>query len=561
MSAAGADPDPGVRDRLSSMQALLALSMAMSEGGDEQRILHLATTAVPALGRCRLHGVHFTRGGWRMARGSSTDADVRADLEAQFTVLNGAGGPVAIIGEGWGWAYPLRSLEGHFGFLLVGADQPPPPFDQFLLRVLAQQTAIALANARLHARERAAAVELRAANSALTATVAAFERRTAIHDRLTRVALAGEGQQGIADAVHELTGCPVAVEDQYGTLRAWAGPPHPEPYPKDPPEIRDALLRRAERQGRPVRDRDRLLAIAHPRQDLLGVLVLFDPHGRAGEQEQTALEHGATVLAMELARLHSLVETELRLGRDLAEELLAGADNQRVLSAAQMLGYELERPHRVVVVDGPDPGRRDETLFHAVRRSARDKGLGSLLVPRGAAVVVLAEDNRPWEEFRHAVSQRLGGGCRVGVGGRCLGPAGFPRSHREAQLALRMQDTAGGGDRVTVFDELGVYQLLAEVQEMTSVERYVREWLGALLDYDANRRAELVRTLSRYLEHGGNYDATAKALAVHRSTLKYRLRRIREISGHDVADPETHFSLQLATRAQQTLLALRTQQS
>jgi DNA-binding PucR family transcriptional regulator len=64
-------------------------------------------------------------------------------------------------------------------------------------------------------------------------------------------------------------------------------------------------------------------------------------------------------------------------------------------------------------------------------------------------------------------------------------------------------------------------------------------------------------TLTEYLERGGSYDATARSLAVHRSTLKYRLRRIREISGHDLGDPEVQFNLQLAVRAWRTMRAVR----
>ena len=48
-----------------------------------------------------------------------------------------------------------------------------------------------------------------------------------------------------------------------------------------------------------------------------------------------------------------------------------------------------------------------------------------------------------------------------------------------------------------------------------------------------------------------------RTLNVHRSTLKYRLQRIREISGHDLTDAGDNFNLQLATRAWSTLLALR----
>lgn len=77
----------------------------------------------------------------------------------------------------------------------------------------------------------------------------------------------------------------------------------------------------------------------------------------------------------------------------------------------------------------------------------------------------------------------------------------------------------------------------------------MRQWLGALIDYDEGRgAAEMVLTLSRHLECGGNHDATASALKVHRSTLRYRLQRIREISGLDLGDPQTAFNLQLASR-------------
>ena len=136
-------------------------------------------------------------------------------------------------------------------------------------------------------------------------------------------------------------------------------------------------------------------------------------------------------------------------------------------------------------------------------------------------------------------------------------PADVPRSHREAHLSLKMGDASAAGTGVTVFDDLGVFRLLAEVEETASVERFVRGWLGPLLDYDARKPAELVPTLTRFLELGQAYGATSEALSIHRSTLKYRLQRIREISGRDLSDPDTRFNLQLATRAWQTLEALR----
>jgi sugar diacid utilization regulator len=551
------ETDLPLREQLSNLQALLALSMRMTDSEDEEKILRLAGTAVPSLARCRLIGAYLVDDGWHATKASAADAQLRVEVELQLAVVSTAGGAIAVGREKWGWAFPLRSLGRHFGFLAVtGADEPSPA-EQFVLRVLAQQTGVALANARLHTQQRGQATELLDINSRLADTVAALERSTAIHDRLTRVAAAGDGQEGIAQAVHELTGFAVAVEDRYGNPRAWAGPGRPDPYPKESPDDREAVVRRAFDAAGPIRHGGRLLVVAHPRDDVVGVLALIDPDEKAGDDAKVAIEHGATVLAMELARLSGLAETELRLGRDLVDELLTGTDEASAIARAEALGYDLERPHRVVVVKaGPHADRHE--LFHAVRRAARDCGVGTLLATRGQSVVVLADTDRPWEVFRSTVGRELRGGeYRVGVGGLCDRVDDLPRSHREAVLALRVQ-AAAGGDHAAVFDELGVYRLLAGVDDLESVDQFVRMWLGDLLEYDANKEgSELVTTLGEYLDCGGSYDATAKALAVHRSTLKYRLQRIREISGHDLGSPEVQFNLQLAVRAWRTVRAVR----
>jgi sugar diacid utilization regulator len=261
---------------------------------------------------------------------------------------------------------------------------------------------------------------------------------------------------------------------------------------------------------------------------------------------------------MELARVNSLAEAEMRLGRDLVEDLLAGIDGESTLARARALGYDLERPHRVLIVEAR---RRttDARLFHdAVQRGVARLLVGSLLLARDSKVYVLADADRPWERLRAVVADDLrGGSCRIGVGGWAARPDEIARSCREARFALRIQGITGAADGVTQFDELGIYRMLAGIEDPGDVERFVRGWLGALLDYDADRHSELVPTLSRYLESGGRYDATSSALGVHRSTLKYRLKRIGEISGHDLSDPDIHFNLHMATRAWHTLAALR----
>src|SRR4051794_4624547 len=421
------------RTALSSLQGLLALSMLMTDHGEESEIFRLAATAVPSLAACQLYGFFDVNAGWRGSPHTSTSTNDAGVVRRALDV--GAPGELTIDAYPWAYALELRSLEGLFGYLVVAGDEAPSEIEQFLLRVLAQQTGIALANARLHARERQSAEELRAANAALAYTVAALERSTAIHDRLTQAGASGEGEQGIADAVHAVTGHPVVIEDVHGNLRAWAGPGRPEPYPKDDPATRATILRRVSSSGSPMRVGARLVAVVAQSDTVLGVIGLLDPEGVAGAPEQVALEHGATVLAMELARSHAVAATELRLGRDLVEELLSGGDEAYSLSRAEALGYDLRRPHRVVVVTSDTHGRDDEAVFHGIRRAARDLDVGSLLASRGGSVVVLADRECDWDRFRRAIELEMRCTFRIGVGGRCVRPSEFPRSHGEAHMA------------------------------------------------------------------------------------------------------------------------------
>jgi sugar diacid utilization regulator len=548
-------PDASLRARLSELRALLVISLLMAESVDEEQILELAASSAPGLGPWRIEGYGFTDGRWRPG---SSSAPASASLLRQLTALGSGSGSVELPGDVWAWAYPLRSISGLLGHLVASADREPSAEVRFVIQVLAQQTGVAVSNARLHASERAIAAELAGTNEALAETVASLRRSMDIHDRLTQVAVSGEGQHGIAKALHELTGMSVVIEDRYGNLSAWAGPGQPDPYPQESFAKREHLLRRLLRDRQPVRDGERLVLMASPRPDVIGVLALVDPGRQADSADLVALEHGATVLSMELARLRGIADTELRLRRDLVHDLLTGSDDEGAQARAEALDYDLRRPHRVVVVEGKGRSRTQDALLSAVRRALRQTRLPGLFGMISGDVAVITAGQVSWDELRRLIVSDLGGGhCRIGVGGICARPSELPRSLREARLALRLQQALLPSGSVCEYPKLGIFRMLAAIPDLTEVNAFVREWLGSLLDYDARRGAELVHTLTQYLEHGGNYDATAAGLSVHRSTLKYRLQRIRELSGLDLNDPDVHFNLQLATRAWGTLQALR----
>ena len=545
-----------LREQISNLHSLFVLSMMMTESRDEDEILSLAVTSVASLGPCSTEGAYRPD----LERFRQPPGRKRKTVTAGLLALGPDDGPVDVSGAAWGWAFALRSLGGHWGWLVVSAATEPTADEQFLLKILAHQTGSALENAALHRRERAGATELRRVNSELASvneqlagTVVDLERTAIIHEALTRVSASGAGEEGIARTLFEVTGYPVAVEDRFGNLRAWAGPGLPDPYPKPDARKRASLLRQARREARPMRDGDRFFALAQPRDEILGVLSLVDPDGSAGPHDAFALEHGALVLAAELSHLRGLGEMELRLRGDLVDDLCSGTDDESAHARAQAIGYDLHRPHAVVVVQGRGKAT-GETLARAVEQAAGELEIGSLVGRRQGAVVLLALNDQRWTELGEALGAAFpSAAVSIGVGGRCDRPADFPRSVREAFVALGVRQASRQPAGVTTYDSLGIYRILAGGEHNAEVEGFVREWLGPLLDYDSTHGAELVKTLSTYLECGGNYDETAEGLAIHRSTLRYRLQRIREVSGLELSDVDARFNLHAATRAWRVL--------
>jgi DNA-binding PucR family transcriptional regulator len=160
-------------------------------------------------------------------------------------------------------------------------------------------------------------------------------------------------------------------------------------------------------------------------------------------------------------------------------------------------------------------------------------------------------DGRPDPQALHrTISEILGKTTSVvGIGSRCLVPDDFPQSFMEARRAMGIRLRSVSPQGAAAFDELGFYRLIDAADGGGEVESFVREWLGTLLDYDDSKNSELVMTLSDYLECGGNYDESAAALHIHRSTLRYRLTRIAELTGLDLHKVDSRFNLHAATRA------------
>ncbi|WP_380284825.1 helix-turn-helix domain-containing protein [Kitasatospora purpeofusca] len=484
--------------------------------------------------------------------------DYRADERFHHTGSIDAGvldeGLVAIIGV------PLL-LGGRVIGVLFAADRSPRAFspDQVaLLCTLAAHAAIALDTAKSLADTRAALAELNSANELIRAHAAAVQRAEQGHDRLTDLVLRGAEVPDVAAAVAALLGDEIAVLDAEGEpLAGRAAAPGTG-------LAEAAAASRAE--GRSVRHGEAWVCAVLAGQEQLGTLVL---RGRPDldDADRRLFERAGVVTALLLLLRRSVAETENRVRGELLADLLTAPDRDPagLTARGRRLGVDLGRPHLVLVAEpgGPrDTGARSRLAGAAGRYLFGSRGISAehgeavvLLVPDGGCGAVGASETGAGDAAQRAAGQaaerlaRLAGfPVTVGAGRPAAGPVALAAAYTEGLRcvrALRVLGRSGEGASARALGFLGV--LLGDGHDVAG---FVRATLGPLLEYDARRGTELVRTLRAYFDCGGSLTRAKDELHVHVNTVVQRLDRVEALLGRDWNGPERSLELQLALRLQ-----------
>ncbi|MET7935770.1 PucR family transcriptional regulator [Streptomyces sp. NPDC005322] len=317
---------------------------------------------------------------------------------------------------------------------------------------------------------------------------------------------------------------------------------------------------------------------------------------RLGTAERYAVHSAVALLTLTTERSRSLQEAEQRLGAAVLRMLLAGEPDHARAVAGRLYGGLLDAPFRMLVAEAapgsaapqhPAPTAADETpagypadggtgtgepdatdplaaLADAMEAAAARTGESVLVVPDGGRLIVLAPDGgaavSACAEHAEGVESRRGTAARprdraaashqgddlvIGLSAPA-GPIAAAGAYRQAEQALSVARRRG---RVLVEHEQvaagSVLPLLAD----DAVRAFADGMLRALREHDATGRGDLVASLRAWLSRHGQWDAAAADLGVHRHTLRYRMRRVEEILGRSLDDPDVRMELWLALKA------------
>jgi purine catabolism regulator len=239
-----------------------------------------------------------------------------------------------------------------------------------------------------------------------------------------------------------------------------------------------------------------------------------------------------------------VAEAERRLAGDLVDDLLAGEVGPRELRRrSRALGLRGGVPLALVALRPAEQG--GAALARLADTTARSAPAGV----RDGVVAVLIEANDD-DAAERAAGELLAvtGAGNAAVGRVRSDPAELRRSYDEALYALEAR-RPNGKPAVSTYRDLGSIQLLLSLQDERGIELFCDSTLGRLVEHDEQHGSALIDSLRGYIEANGRWADAATALHVHRHTLRYRIRKIEELTGRDLANAGDRLELWLALRA------------
>jgi PucR family transcriptional regulator, purine catabolism regulatory protein len=401
---------------------------------------------------------------------------------------------------------------------------------------------------------------------------AILQRALSAHERLEQIVLSEQGLDGVAAALAGLIGGTALVFDARGEQLARSDGTvalTDEALAATAAEVRERARAGARRGYAPSGElHGRALALPVVRTPSSGRddgpapqawLVAVKDRGALAEFDRLVLHQAVTVVALELLRRRVAGDTERRLAGDILSALvsgeLAGAELARRLEP-----FGLRERVGLLILDPPRSARGavEDALVAALHDDVRG-GLAAGTGRFSCALLPLGREEGDDELFalaervRARVSKAAGLELAAGAG-RATAPVDLRRAFHEARCALEARALAGGNGRprlLATYRDLGSFQLLLSLQDDDALRLFCDSILAPIAEGEGTYGGELMRSLEAFIECNGQWERAARQLYCHRHTLRYRIRRVEELTGRSLDSARDRIDFWLALRGRE----------
>jgi purine catabolism regulator len=438
----------------------------------------------------------------------------------EMLIVNGFGVPT----DGDAQAEYVRSLARHRAVALALGVRSPPLRQEML--DAADEAGIPLL--RLPKETPFVAISHVVANANQHAAQRRLVRHLQILDTLRL-------RNGVRVSAHERF---AELEDLSGyrlALLSVAGHPVLEEWPWVPDAV-DVSTLKAGGEDRIVIEGGYALPMPVGRRLAAFLIAIEQPHRQSAGI--SALQHIATVAALEVVEAYRRREARRRSGAEALAELLAG--HLTTDDAAERLESEgLDRDGSLVLAAfrAHEGDLDDDDLHHWLD----DRGVAHLMLRQDELYVLVADPARRIDELVRELD------VVVGISAVIADLAHLGIARREALWSLASAGASAGRQVVRFAEQDSFAHWLPA--DLDTLGLMVRATLGPILSYDEANDTELLRSLTTYFRNRRKLAVTAAELFVHTHTLSYRLKRIEALTNRDLSDIQDTSELWLALKA------------
>ena len=304
------------------------------------------------------------------------------------------------------------------------------------------------------------------------------------------------------------------------------------------------------------------------KQSCYGWIVMTKPKEQWQELDDISIEQAAPIYAMEFLKQQAIEEAQLRIQSNFLDDIFSQnyLNEKVIIDQGLKLDYDLSLNQSVFhltfkQLDEVDRKLSDR-LYHLTDQILGQKMKQHMIQTKLNSIIFLTNvDGKTKEDkYRQCISlakELLKDWAYyfpkieliIGIGRDYDQLDELGKSAREAQYAVKLSGLIGRNIKVVHYDDLGMYDLLLEMERsginLTSI---YEQHIGGLLS-DNNKEIDLIETLDSYFKNNQSIQKAAEELYIHRHTLRYRLNQIEIRTGMDIKSTEDLLKLQLSVMA------------
>lgn len=294
-----------------------------------------------------------------------------------------------------------------------------------------------------------------------------------------------------------------------------------------------------------------------------------------------ALSHANTALILDVQKKISSLQIEDRHKNEFVQDIIMNniKFKEEVNKRAEIFGWDLSRPIRVMVVDidnfkveylklvNKNSNEELEFIREKIIKNTikiiKSYFKDAVYATFSDSIVFLLQPKdkdlkrfdylikKSSDEIRNSTRVKFEFTVTLGIGDFKDDIMEIHKSYREALMSIKIGRVLYKKDATNFYGELGVFRLLYSVYENEDVREFCISSIGKIIEHDEKYNSELLKTLTLILEHDWNLKSASDSMFIHYNTMKYRYKKISMLLNEDLNQYEVRLKLSMALKIYQ----------